>query len=82
MIGIPVSADEFGRLLARQAERDKFAKQMEDELKAIKPGKCLLYASRPDTPLWVRVAFNLLFNRIKGLTMIEEDNRTYVYREG
>ncbi|GAH20243.1 unnamed protein product, partial [marine sediment metagenome] len=38
MIGKPVSGDELKKVLDRQAERDKFVKQVEEELKALKPG--------------------------------------------
>jgi len=81
MIGKPVSADEFEQVLARQAERDAFVKQMEDELKAIKPGECLLYESRPETDLWASVGLSLLVDRIKDLKMIKVGNRAYIYRD-
>ena len=81
MIGKPVSADELEKVLARQAERDKFLKQMEDELKAIKPGECLLYESRPEANLWASVGLSLLVDKIKDLKTIKEENRVYVYRD-
>lgn len=79
-IGKPVSADELEKVLARQAERDRLVKQMEDELKALKQGECLLYESRPEAPLWVSVGLSLLVDKIKGLKMIKEGNCVYVYR--
>jgi len=81
MIGKPVSADDLEKLLARQAERDRCVKQMEDELKALKQGECLLYESRPEAPLWANVGLSLLVDKIKGLKMIKEGNCVYVYRE-
>jgi len=81
MIGKPVSPDELEKVLARQAGRDRFVKQMEDELKAIKPGECLLYESRPESPLWASIGLSLVVDKIKGLKMIKEENRTYIYRE-
>ena len=81
MIGKPVSADELEKVLDRQAARDKFVKQVEEELKAIKPGECLLYESGPQAPLWASVGLALLVDRIKGLKVIKEENRAYVYRE-
>ena len=81
MIGKPVSADEFEKVLARQAERDRFVKQMKNELEAIKPGECLLYESQLEAPLWAGWGLSLLVNKIKGLKMIEEENRVYVYRD-
>jgi len=81
MIGKPVSGDELEKVLARQAERNRFVKQMEDELKAIKPGECLLYESGPESPLWASVGLALLVDKNKGLKMIQEGKCAYVYRE-
>ena len=81
MIGKPVSADEVAKVLARQAERDRFVKQLEDELKALKPGECLLYEYQPEAPLWASIGLGLIVDRIKGLKEIREENLVYVYRE-
>ena len=80
MIGKPVSGDELRKILDRQAERDKFVKQVEEELKALKPGECRVYENRPETPLWINVGLALLVDKIKGLKSIKEGNHTYVYR--
>ena len=81
MIGKPVSSDELERVLEKQAAEDKFVKQIEEELKAIKPGECLLYKSGLEVPLWASVGFALLVDRIKGLKVIKEEYGVYVYRE-
>ena len=80
MIGKPVSGDELKKVLDRQAERDKFVKQVEEELKALKRGECRAYESRPEAPLWVNVGLAILVNKIKGLKMIKEGKYTYIYR--
>ena len=80
MIGKPVSGDELQKVLDRQAERDKFVKQLEEELRALKVGECLAYESRPEAPLWASVGLSLLVDKIKGLKSIKEENYTYVYR--
>ncbi|MBA7557339.1 hypothetical protein ES705_50087 [subsurface metagenome] len=80
MIGKPVSGEELKKVLDQQAERDKFVKQVEEELKALKPGECLFYESRPEAPLWINVGLALLVDKIKGLKSIKVENRTYVYR--
>jgi len=80
MIGKPVSSDELKGVLNRQAERDKFVKQVEEELKALKVGECRVYESRPEAPLWAEVGLALLVDKIKGLKRIKEENRTYIYR--
>ena len=81
MIGKPVSGDELKKVLDRQAERDKYVKQVEEELKVLKPGECLLYEPRPGVPLWADVGLALLVDRIKDLKRIKEGNYTYIYRE-
>jgi len=81
MIGKPVSGDELRKLLDRQAEKDRLVEQMEKELKALKPGECLVYESKPEAPLWAEVGLSLLVNKIKGLKRIKEGSHNYVYRE-
>lgn len=81
MIGKPVSADLFKKVLERQAVRDKFVKRVEEELRDIRPGECLLYESRLDAPLWANIGLSLLVDKIKGLKTIKEENCVYVYRE-
>ena len=81
MIGKPVSGEELKKVLDRQAERDKFVKQIEQELKALKPGECRVYESRPEAPLWINLGLALLVDKTKGLKSIKVENRTYVYRE-
>ena len=81
MIGKMVSGDELAKVLSGQAERYKFQEQLQEELKAIKPGECLLYEARPEAPLWASVVLALVVDRIKGLKMIREENRVYVYKE-
>lgn len=81
MIGKPVSGDELKGVLERQAERDKFVKQVEEELKALKVGECRVYENRPEAPLWINVGLALLVDKIKGLKSIREKQYTYVYRE-
>lgn len=80
MIGKPVSIVELARALASQAERYKLMKQLGNELKAIKPGECLFYEVRPETPLWADIGFHLAVCRVKGLKIVRVDNGIYVYR--
>ena len=81
MIGKPVSGDEFQKVLEKQRARDKFAEELEAELKAIQPGECLLYEARKGIGDFASIGFSLLVGRIKGLKITTEDERTYVYRE-
>ncbi len=80
MIGRRVSGEELQKVLDQQAERDKFVKQVEEELKALKPGECRVYESRPEAPLWASVGLALRVAKIKGLKSIKVENRTYIYR--
>jgi len=80
MIGKPVSGEDLKGVLERQAERDKFVKQVEEELKTLKPGECRVYESRPEAPLWINVGLALVVDKIKGLKSIKEGDRTYIYR--
>ena len=80
MIGKPVSGEELKAVLNRQAERDEFINQVEEELKALKPGECLVYESKPEAPLWTDVGLSLLVDKIKGLKRIKEGAHNYIYR--
>jgi len=81
MIGKPISGDELKEVLDRQAERDKFAKQVEEELKALNVGECRVYESRPEMLLWINVGLARLIEKIKGLKRIKMGKSTYIYRE-
>lgn len=81
MIGKPVPSDEFQKVLARQKNREEFRKQLEDELKGIKKGECLLYEVKEGTGTLAEMSFSFFVDKIGGLKMITEGNRTYVYRE-
>ncbi|GAH81603.1 unnamed protein product, partial [marine sediment metagenome] len=63
MIGKAVSGEELQKLLDRQAERDNFVKQVEEELKALKVGECQVYENRPEAPLWISVGLALLVDK-------------------
>ncbi len=82
MIGKPVTAYVLEKVLARQKEKSKYVEQMEEELKDIKRGECLLYEFRLDNVLWASMGLALLVNERKDLKAIKEENCVYVYREG
>lgn len=79
-IGKPVSSDELQKVLDREAERDRFVEQLQEELKAIKPGECLVYETDPEVPLWASIGLALVVDKIPGLKVIKEGTCRYVYR--
>ena len=80
-IGIPVFNKELQKILERETLKDTLLFILETELKAIKPGECLLYETDPHAPLWADIGLTILAGKIKGLRTIKEESRTYVYRE-
>ena len=79
-IGRPVSGDELEKVLARQAERDRFVEKLQEELKALKPGECLVYETRPEAPLQAGIGLALVVDKIPDLKVIKEGMCSYVYR--
>jgi hypothetical protein len=79
-IGKPVLGDELQRVLDREAEKDRIEEQLQEELKAIKPGECLVYETGPEVPLWASIGFALIVDKVPGLKVIKEGACTYVYR--
>lgn len=81
MIGKPVSSDEFQKVLDREKTRQEFRKQLEDELRGIKEGECLLYEAKKGTGAFAEMSFSFFVEKIGGLKVITEGDRTYIYRE-
>ncbi len=80
MIGKPVSGDELQKVLDREKSREEGRKQLVAELKAIKPGECLLYEARTEMGILGDLALSLIVGQIKGLKTITEGDKTYIYR--
>ena len=80
MIGRPATGDELKKVLDGEKNREEFRNQLEDELKAIKPGECLVYEVKGRTGASTEIALSLFISKI-GLKMITEGDRTYIYRE-
>ena len=81
MRGKPVSGEELQKVLDREKSREEGRKQLEAELKAIKPGECLLYEARTEMGILGNLGLSLFIGKIKGLKMITEGDKTYIYRE-
>jgi len=81
MIGKPVSGEELRKVLEREKSREEGRKQLEAELKAIKPGECLLYETRTEMGILGNLGLSLFVGQIKGLKMVTEGDRTYIHRE-
>ena len=81
MIGKPVSSDEFEKVLDREKTRQEFRKQLEDELRGIKKGECLIYEVKEGLGTFAEMSFSLFVEKLGGLKMITEGDWTYIYRE-
>lgn len=81
MIGKPVPHSELQEVLRRQPKGGEFIEQLREELKALKPDECLLYEASPGVPWWVNAGLSYIVDKIKGLKMVKEGSRVYVYRE-
>ncbi|MBA7587713.1 hypothetical protein ES708_29747 [subsurface metagenome] len=85
MIGKPITSEEFQGVLNREESKQEFRKQLEEELKGIKPGECLLYEVKEGmgalAGAFAEMSFSFFVDKIGGLKMIVEGSRAYVYRE-
>ena len=85
MIGKPVTSEEFQEVLNKEKRSQEFRKRVEDELKDIKPGECLLYEAKEGMGAFAEMSFSFiissLVDKIGGLKMITRGTLVYVYRE-
>ena len=81
MIGKPVSSEEFQRILNKQRENEKFLQEFDAELRAIKPGECLMYEAPEGKESVAGFSLSLTVSKIKGLRLFTEGRKSYVYRE-
>lgn len=80
MIGKPVTGDELKKVLDGEKDREEFRERLEEELKAIKKGECLVYEVGGRRGASTEITLSLFISKI-GLKMITEGDRTYIYRE-
>lgn len=78
MIGKSVSRGELQRVLDKEKEKDKVVGRLEDELRAIPEGGCLVYKI---TEVMQKLAITFVASQIPGLKTVWEDDRLYIYRE-
>lgn len=79
MIGKPVTGNELLEVLDREKKREGFKEQLEDELKGIKPGECLVYGIKVGMGGIAGLALSFWVDRI-GLKMVTEGDKTYIYK--
>ncbi len=80
MIGKPVGVEELNAVLEEEEDRDKMAKLLADELKAMEVGDCLLY--KVSNTLLGSLSFKLFATSLgKDYRVIERDHGIYVYRK-
>lgn len=80
MIGRPVTSNELQEVLDREKKREERREQLEEELKAVKPGECLVYEARAGTGSLASFGLSLFVDRL-GLKMVAEGDKAYIYRE-
>lgn len=79
-IGKPVTNDELSEVLDREKKREELREQLEEEMKAIKPGECLVYEAKEGMGSLASFGLSLFVDKL-GLKMITEGDKAYIYRE-
>lgn len=81
IVGKPITGDRLQELLDGEKNREKLRRQLETELKGIKKGEGLSYEVGGRAGASVEIALAHFVEKVAGLKMITEDDRTYIYRE-
>lgn len=78
MIGKLVPGEEFKKLLMEETRRDEFAEELKKELKALKPGECLVYETKEGAES--SMSFSLCLT-VKNLKLITRLGKVYAYKK-
>ena len=78
MIGKPVPKGEFKALLVEETRRDEIAEELKKELKALKPGECLIYETKAGMETLMSLSLGLA---VKKLKVITRPGKVYAYKE-
>lgn len=78
MIGKPVLKETFRTLLHEEEEKTKIIGDINKELKALKPGECLVYEARVgmESVLSLSLSFS-----VKNLKLVTRPGKVYAYKE-
>jgi len=78
MIGEKVPWEELEELLAEETKKDKLVKELKKELKALKPGECLVYEAKKGMESIMSLSLGL---SVKKLKLITRPGKVYAYKE-
>lgn len=79
MIGKRVPWGELEELLVEETRKDRLVKEINEELKALKPGECLVYEAKVGTESILSLVLTL--SHIRNLKLIDRPGKVYAYKE-
>jgi len=79
MIGEKVPREQLEKLLVEEKEKSEFLKELNKELKALKPGECLVYETKEGTESLLGLALRL--TPVKHLELIVRPGKVYACKE-
>lgn len=78
MIGKPVPREQLEELIAEEKRKDVFVEELKKELKALKPGECLVYEAKVGLESVMSSSLGL---SVKKLKLITRPGKVYAYKE-
>ena len=78
MIGKPVLKVKFKELLMEETRKDEIANELKKELKALKPGECLVYETKEGMESILSLSLGL---SARNLKLITRPGKVYAYKE-
>ena len=78
MIGEKVPEELVEAILEEEKRKDGLAKELKEELKALKPGECLVYETRVGMESALSLSLGL---SVKHLKLITRPGKVYAYKE-
>lgn len=79
MIGKPVLKEKLEELIVEEKKKDGLIKELNKELKALKPGECLVYEAK--VGMESALSLVLALSHIKNLKLIDRPGKVYAYKE-
>jgi len=79
MIGEKVSREQLEELIALEKSKDEIVGEVTKELKALKPGECLVY--KTIVGMESIMSLSLSFSRVSNLKLITRPGKVYAYKE-
>ena len=79
MIGEKVPKEQLEELLVEEKKKDGLVKEIKEELKALKPGECLVYEAKVGMTSIMSLSLDSF--HIKNLKLISRPGKVYAYKE-